>query len=242
MGSFLHRIQYINQFLSKVDEVQWSEDPERCKMLSIRLKGEAYGMRAILHYQLLRAHAGYDNAGNLLGVAYLESYLGANDDMNSGLTRLSFKETVDKIVADLNNAIEILPLDYEDVSEVPAKYKEFTSDVAVYNRTMGSHFRQLVSGRIARAYLSRVTLLAASDGFGNTSSWAEAAESAAKVLNENGGIAGISTGSYEYYSAAITEPLKEGVNPAEIIWRENTGTNNNTEKDNLPRASTATAA
>lgn len=39
---------------------------------------------------------------SLLGVAYLESYLGANDDMNASLVRLPFKECVDKITTDLN--------------------------------------------------------------------------------------------------------------------------------------------
>lgn len=227
-------IQYINQFLTKVDEVKWSEDEERCKMLAVRMKGEAYGMRGILHYQLLRAHAGYNDAGELLGVPYLESYLGANDDMNSALTRLSFSDCLAKIKEDLNNAIDILPLDYEDQSEVPAKYRQYTEDVAVYNRAMGAHFRQLVSGRIAQAYLSRVTLLAASDGFANTLSWDEAAKAAADLLKENNGVAGISNGSYEYYTATYADKLKEGVNPDEIIWRENVGDSNSTEKDNLP--------
>ncbi|MDE6023447.1 MAG: RagB/SusD family nutrient uptake outer membrane protein [Muribaculaceae bacterium] len=227
-------IQYVNQFLSKIDDVEWSSDPERCKMLAVRLRGEAYGMRAILHYQLLRAHSGYNTAGELLGVPYLESYLGANDDMNAAMTRPSFKECVDKIKADLNKAIEILPLDYEDVAEVPSKYTQYTKDVAVYNRTMGAHFRQLVSGRIAQAYLSRVTLLAASEGFGNTVSWEDAAKSAADLLKENNGIDGIKAGAYEYYVGNIADKLKEGNNPDEIIWRENVGDSNGTEKDNLP--------
>ena len=227
-------IQYINQFLSKIDEVEWSSDPERSKMLSVRMRGEAYGLRAILHYQLLKAHAGYDAAGQLLGIPYLESYLGANDDMNAAMVRPSFKDCVDKIKADLNQAIEILPLDYEDLAEVPAKYTQYTKDIAIYNRTMGAHFRQLVSGRIAQAYLSRVTLLAASDGFGNTGSWADAATAAADLLKENNGVAGVQAGTYEYYTASIADKLKEGVNPAEIIWRENVADNNGTESDNLP--------
>ncbi len=227
-------IQYINQFLTKIDDVEWSADPERCKMLSVRLRGEAYGLRAILHYQLLKAHAGYNDAGELLGVPYLESYLGANDDMNAAMTRPSFSYCVDKIKADLNQAIEILPLDYEDLAEVPEKYTQYTTDVAVYNRTMGAHFRQLVSGRIAQAYLSRLTLLAASDGFGNTVSWADAAKASADLLQENNGLDGVKNGSYEYYIAKYADSLKEGVNPDEIIWRENVADNNNTESDNLP--------
>ena len=227
-------IQYINQFLSKIDEVEWSSDPERCKMLEVRLRGEALGLRGILHYQLLRAHSGYNAAGELLGVPYLESYLGANDDMNAAMTRPSFKDCVDKIKADLNQAIEILPLDYEDLAEVPAKYLQYTKDIAIYNRTMGAHFRQLVSGRIAQAYLSRLTLLAASDGFGNTMNWTDAAKAAADLLKENNGVDGVKAGSYEYYTGTFADKLKEGVNPAEIIWRENVADNNGTEKDNLP--------
>ena len=227
-------VQYVNQFLAKVDNVDWSEDEERAKLLAIRMKGEAYGLRAILHYQLLRAHAGYDASGELLGVAYLESYLGANDNMNESLKRLPFKECVDKIMADLKRSIELLPLDYEDQASVPAKYQEYTNDVAIYNRTMGAHFRQLVSGRIAMAYLSRVTLLAASDGFANTVDWAAAANAAGDVVKENSGIAGIADGAVEYYTGVFADKLKEGINPAEIIWRKNVEDSNGNETSNFP--------
>ncbi len=229
-------IEYINQLLEKIDDVEWSADPERRAMLAQRLQGEAYGLRAILHYQILKAHAGYDAAGNLLGVPYLESYVGANDDINAVMTRPSFKECVDKIISDLNKAIEILPLDYEDAAEVPAKFQKYTKDVAIYNRTMGSFFRQLVSARIAQSYLSRVTLLAASEGYGNTLPWADAANAAAGLLKENDGVAGISKGTYEYYIGKIADNknFEEGRNPDEIIWRSNMENNNGTEKDNLP--------
>ncbi|MCF0202596.1 MAG: RagB/SusD family nutrient uptake outer membrane protein [Bacteroidaceae bacterium] len=225
-------IQYVNQFLEKMDEVKWSEDEERAAMLAVRMRGEAYGMRAILHYQLLRAHAGYDAEGNLLGVPYLEKYLGANDDFNT--PRLPFKECVDKILADLDKAIDILPMDYEDAESVPAKYTQYTKSVDIYNRTMGKNFRLLVSGRIARAYRSRLTLLAASDGFANSVTWAEAAKTAADLLKENGGVPGIAKGAVEYYAASIADKLSAGSNPAEIIWRDNVATNNSYESDNLP--------
>ena len=227
-------IQYINQFLTKIDDVEWSADPERRQMLTIRLRGEAYGLRGILHYQLLKAHSGYNAAGELLGIPYLESYLGANDDMNAAMTRLSFRECVEKIKADLNVAIETLPLDYEDVAEVPEKYQQYTQNPSTYNRAMGAHFRQLVSGRIALAYLSRLTLLAASEGFGNTVSWADAAVAAAGLLKENSGVDGVKKGAYEYYVAKFADALKDGINPDEIIWRENFVDNNSTESENLP--------
>ncbi len=227
-------IQYVNQFLSHMDGVEWSADPERNKMVSIRLEGEAYCLRAILHYQLLRAHAGYNAAGELLGVPYLESYLGVYDDMNAAMVRLSFTDCVDKIITDLNRAIELLPYDYEDVTEVPDKYKQYTENPTVYNRAMGANFRLLVTGRIAQAYLSRVTLLAASDGFGNSLGWDKAAKASAELLKENNGVAGVNAGSYKYYDPSFANDMKEGINPAEIIWRENVDDNRNTEEENFP--------
>lgn len=42
-------IQYINIFLANVDSVIWSKDASVRKMYSDRLKGEAYGLRALQH-------------------------------------------------------------------------------------------------------------------------------------------------------------------------------------------------
>ncbi len=233
-GSSYAGIQYVNQFLAKVDNVNWASDEARAKLLAARMKGEAYGLRAILHYQLLRAHVGYSEDGQLLGVPYLTEYLSANDDLN--LTRMSFKDCVDMIDKDLENAIELLPLDYEDATAVPAKYQSVTSDVGIYNRAMGKNFRLLVSGRIAQAYRSRLALLAASPAFSESGakSWADAANAAATVITGNGGVNALAGDGVEYYVASIADNLKEGQNPAEILWRENVATNNNQESDNLP--------
>ena len=49
-------IQYINQFLSIVDKVKWSPSAaSKQQMFVDRLKGEAFGLRAILYYYLLQA-------------------------------------------------------------------------------------------------------------------------------------------------------------------------------------------
>lgn len=228
-------IQYVNQFLAKADAVQWNIEPELTALLTLRMKAQACALRGILHYQLLRAHAGYDDNGTLLGVAYLKEYLGAGADMNASLARPEFSETVSEILADLKAAEEVLPLDFEDVSEVPAQYREYTTDVMTYNRAMGSNFRLLVSGRIVKAYISRVTLLAASDAFANSLPWADAANAAGALLNLNNGISGISAGTYYYYSPAVTGTLKLGSNPPEIIWRKDVeSAGNSWEKDHLP--------
>ncbi len=227
-------IQYLNQFLAKVDNVNWASDAARGKLLAMRMKGEAYGLRAILHYQILRAHAGYSEDGALLGVPYLTEYLSANDDLN--LTRLPFKDCVEMIKKDLDAAAELLPLDYEDVSTVPTKYQSISQDASVYNRAMGKSFRLLVSGRIVSAYKSRLSLLAASPAFSEASaaSWEDAAKDAAKVINDNGGLNGLSSDGVEYYAATISDNLKEGINPKEILWRENVVTDNAQESTNFP--------
>ena len=59
-------IQYINLFLSKVDDVKWAPSAaSKQQMFVDRLKGEAYGLRALLYYYLLMAHGGYADDGVL---------------------------------------------------------------------------------------------------------------------------------------------------------------------------------
>ena len=93
---------------------------------------------------------------------------------------------------------------------------------------------------IARAYRVRTALLAASPAFqdaSNPASWAEAANAAANVLNYNGGLSGLASDGVEYYSKEVVENLKEGINPKEIIWRENVSNSdaaNAQEANNFP--------
>ena len=81
-------IQNVNLFLEKVDEVHWTDDEESRKLFACRLKGEAYGLRALHTYFLLRNHAGFSNDGELLGIPLYDSYLGS--DANFNQPRASF--------------------------------------------------------------------------------------------------------------------------------------------------------
>lgn len=58
-------IQYINLFLENVDKVRWSDDAEKAQLFARRTKGEAYGLRGMFLYYLLRAHAGFGENGEL---------------------------------------------------------------------------------------------------------------------------------------------------------------------------------
>lgn len=59
--------QYINQFIDIADEVNWAADPLVADMFRDRMKGDAYGMRALYMYHLLLNHAGWAEDGQLPG-------------------------------------------------------------------------------------------------------------------------------------------------------------------------------
>src|SRR5690606_34094385 len=67
-------IQYLNLFLENVDKVKWAEDQAAAQLFNLRMRGEAYGLRALYMYFLLRNHAGFTEDGRLLGVPIITSY------------------------------------------------------------------------------------------------------------------------------------------------------------------------
>lgn len=229
-------IQYINLFLENVEKVKWAEDEETSKLFLRRTTGEAYGLRGMFYYYLLRAHAGIGANGELLGVPILTKYQTALADFNQ--PRASFQACMQQIYDDLSKAEEMLPWEYEDVTEVPANFKNITSDVGKYNNVMGEKARQLFNGLITRAYRTRTTILAASPLFqdaSNTTTWADAANAAAAVIDYKGGVSGIAADGLEYYSPTIVNSISNGVNPKEILWRENkSNQDNNQESQNFP--------
>ncbi|MDL2291798.1 RagB/SusD family nutrient uptake outer membrane protein [Bacteroides sp. OttesenSCG-928-F21] len=230
-------IQYINLFLKNVEGVKWSKDAEMNELFAQRLTGEAYGLRGMFYYYLLRAHAGFGENGELLGVPLLLEYQTVDSDLNQ--PRASFQACVEQIYKDLSEAEKRLPYEYEDASgTVPAEYQSLTTDVSKFNNVMGSKARQLFNGIISRAYRTRVALLAASPLFqdaSNTTTWADAANAAAVVLDYKGGISGLAANGVEYYSAAIVNTVSDGINPSEILWRANKSSGDNTqESQNFP--------
>jgi hypothetical protein len=231
-------IQYINLFLENADKVNWAEDTEVAALFNRRMKGEAYGMRALFMYYLLRAHAGVAENGQLLGVPILTAYQDALADFNQ--PRASFEDCVQQIYRDLDLAEEYLPLEYEDVADgaVPAKFTE-TVEAYKYNRVMGQASRQLFNGLIAKAFRAKTALLAASPAFqdaSNTTTWADAADYAAALVDHKGGVAGLASNGWTFYcNTSEISDLKEGINPPEMIWRMNlAASDNDQEAKNYP--------
>lgn len=233
----LNNIQNLNMFLENEKMVTWADDPEAAELFRCRLTGEAHGLRALFMYYLLRNHAGYTADGELMGVIKLDSYLPSAAGLNLG--RATFKECVDMILSDLDFAESHLPAEFENISpdsQVPAPFNEITTNVGVYNRVMGEYGRQMVNRTIARAIRSRVTLLAASPAFEASGvTWGEAADAAASVLDQIGGVAGLDPKGITYYcNASELDNLSEGKSTKELIWRGNTANNRDEENTNFP--------
>lgn len=228
-------IQFVNLLLSKVDDVNFSANDRVQQLFLDRLKGEAYGLRALFMYHLLRQHGGWAG-GELLGVPNLLEPETANSDFNQ--PRATFKACMQQIFDDVAAATELLPTDYRDIAseaDIPAKYREMGVTLDEYIRVCGADFNGRMNGRVARAIAAQAALLAASPAFaaGSGIDWAEAADRTAAVLDLNNGVAGIYDQGHLYYTADEVKKLTAGGN-REVLWRDNISPSNSLEKDNFP--------
>lgn len=233
-----YAIQNINLVLEHCDRITWAEDESANKMFNMHYKGECYAMRALHTFFLLQTHAGRTNDGQLMGVPLHLASENASSDFNQ--PRDSYKKCVDQILADMDVAMELLPLDFGDatsISEVPSKYVQAGTTVEAYNRAFGQHMKGRISGRIIEAVRAQLMLLSASPAFsgGSGITWEDAADNAAIVLDRIGGVAGMDpTGGTWYTNVDDISNLSAGENPAEILWRSRLSNNNTRESDNYP--------
>ena len=230
-------IQYINLFLSKVDKVKWApSSASKQQMFIDRLKGEAFGLRALLYMYLLQAHGGYADDGELYGVPLLTTPEDGSSDYNQ--PRATFAVCIQQCFADCDSAMALLPLDYADIDNnagIPAKYQALGANYSNYNLVFGNKARNLLSGRIAEAIKAQVALLAASPAFREKSgvTSAEAATLCGNVLKRIGGLEGFDpTGNVWYKNTTKLEP--SGGEMAEILWREDRHKNAEQERENFP--------
>lgn len=233
-----NKILYLNIFLNRCDNVDWAIDEVAAKFYNDREKGEAYGLRAMNLYHLLQCHAGYGDDGVLYGVQLLFDEMDGSS--NGNIARSTFEECVNQIYSDLDSAIALLPREYEDVedeSEIPSKYAYLSPTTTQYNRVFGAGFKGRMAGQIARAYKARTALLAASPAYNpsDDSKWTEAADAAADVLDYIGGVSGMDTKGWTWYTnTSEISALASGENPKEIIWRGTKSQSKSLESDNYP--------
>jgi len=229
-------IQYVNIFFTIVNDTKWAlSAASKQQMFIDRMKGEAFGLRAIFYYHLLQAHAGYADDGILYGVPLLTTPEDGSSDFNQ--PRATFADCVKQIFADCDSAIALLPADYKNIetsSEIPEKYQELGANFSGYNLVFGDKSKNLVSGKVAEAVKAQTALLAASPAYREQSgvTSAEAATLCANVLKHIDGLEGFDpTGNIWYKNTTKLNALAE---VPEILWREDYHKNASQESENFP--------
>jgi len=222
------------------DKVNWAADSLVADMFKERMKGDAYGMRALYMYHLLLNHGGWATDGRLLGIPIITEPEDLNSDFNK--PRNTFQECIERLYADVDSAIMLLPEDYgaiDDDSQVPSKYRVKGVTAGQYTRVFGDNARNRMSARIAKAVRAQAALLAASPAYseGTSVTWEDAANMMAIVLDGLGSnpINEIDPlGNQWYSSSEAIQNLLAGVNPKEILWRSNKENSSSLEEDNYP--------
>jgi len=214
-------IRHLNLFLTKVDDMVWSFTPrlsdsdnlKKDKYTKIRLKGEAYGMRAYYMSQLLQFHSGKAADGTLLGFPIITSVLTFEDDLE--LPRNTFADCVKQIFSDLDSAIILLPAVYADSAGTAA---------SMYNAASGAKFEGRMNGNAAKALKARVALLAASPAYSESGAvtWAQAATYAGDLLKNLGAL-------YPAGKTYYTETKNK-----EMIWNQAYASSRGAESNNFP--------
>ncbi len=234
-----HAIQYCNLFLENIEKVRWDYTSEALNQMHMDLyKGQAYALRALHLFYLLRAHCGMVG-GQLMGVPI---HLVSEDQYSDfNLPRNTFKECIDQIMADFDEALKYVPAQYGDVSaeNVPAKYASIGANDAEYNRAFGNMQRGKIDGNIITAVKAQVALFAASPAYQSAGAmtWEQAAKYAADYLKIRGGLsANVDPTGWKWFANKdyiknykFTDP-----DPVEIVWRGVVGDSHDMESDNYP--------
>lgn len=230
-GSF-ERVFWVNRFLEVIEtgETQWSRDTLTNTMFEMRLKGEALALRGLHHFYALQAHAGIGQSGELLGIPYYTEFI--EPDGNFNTPRLPFEASVQAIMADFDEALNLLPTDYGlSAGQVDPWYANLENfDYDKYGTVNDNFFDLRISGRIVKALKARLALFAASPSFLDSQSfYAIAATNAAEILNTIGGVAGLDSTGGEFYAS------DDNIISREMLWRGSTGGNSSTyEKRMFP--------
>ncbi|MFZ4581372.1 MAG: RagB/SusD family nutrient uptake outer membrane protein [Paludibacter sp.] len=195
----------VNKFLTYAPtmKISWSSAKDDSTYRK-RWIGEAYGMRAYHHFQLLRCYGGTGISGKVLGIPYLKEMVDLDPNVWGNIVRPDYKVTVESIAQDLDSAILKLPMDY-----------------AGDDRVLGIKNKNRFTKRIAMAVKAQLYLQAASPKFNGGSYNKQYCDSAIKysatLINSIGGLGAI-TGTFKktqfYYSDADQSNL-------DILWRTN---------------------
>lgn len=169
-----------------------------------RYYGEAFFLKAWAEWELLKTFGGPGPDGTMLGFPIVNEIL-ENEDY-AKLSRNTYQECVDQIMADLDVAIANLPLKY-------------TGSDPFSSAELGR-----ASGLAAYAVKAKVALFAASPAFNPTndiSKWELAAKYAQDLIDQNGGLVSLKTFNVS------------NENNSDHIWRLRDSRNSSTLERNL---------
>ncbi|UMB52612.1 RagB/SusD family nutrient uptake outer membrane protein [Lutibacter sp. A64] len=175
-----------------------------------RYYGEAHFLKAWAEWELLKIYGGPSADGTMLGFPIVNGTL--ENEEYATLSRNTYDECVDQIMADLDVAIENLPLIYSGSENDNPGYSDLETGRA--------------SGLAAYALKAKVALFAASPAFNpsnDNSKWVLAAEYAHEVIEQNGGLK-----SLQPFNNSRED------NPDQIWRMRNSRNNNSLEKRLYP--------
>ncbi|MDR0699680.1 MAG: RagB/SusD family nutrient uptake outer membrane protein [Tannerella sp.] len=231
-------ILYANQFLDIVEMINWKPTDKEINDLFIRrLTGEAYAIRGIMKYYLIRNHAGPGASGKLMGIPIYDKFL-ENEDFFK--PRDGFAESVQSAYNDFDKALACLPADYGNVSVVPDRFGE-VKDAYSYNYVMGDATQQRISGRHVKAFRARLALLEASPAFNlnnDVSLWEKAANMTAELLNDIDGVNGNDPMGHQFYLKTQIDngnlTANDKKDQPEMLWRRPVTSGRTWETNNFP--------
>ncbi len=224
-------ILYVNTFLEEMQDIEWYWRNEvTSKLLTDKLNGEAYALRAWYYFHLLQSHAGKGANGEMLGVPLVDKVLSPDDPSEYEIPRASFNDLVEFILADCDRAIELLPNRWIDLQ---AETPEEEAYVNYVNQAVGDRNTNRINGMVARFIKAKTLLYAASPAFSDgTYTYLMAAEAAAELMDANDGLVDVPGGDLDFYNNPDVRNAKN-THP-EVLWSTRGVDSDSWEEDNYP--------
>jgi hypothetical protein len=202
-----NNIRQVEQYIEEVHNTGLSYLPSEASaplsdIIVSRYYGEAHFLKAWAEWELLKIYGGPSADGTMLGFPIVNKIL--KNEEYASLSRNTYQECVDQIMADLDVAIDNLQLTYSGSEVTNPGYSENETGRA--------------SGLAAYALKAKVALFAASPAFNPTNDitkWQLAAEYANEVIQQNGGLKSLQS----------IDNSRE--NNPDHIWRMRNSRNNN---------------
>jgi hypothetical protein len=217
-------IFYINTFLDEMGNIDWYwKNKAISDLFAQKLKGEAYGLRAWNYFNLLQAHAGKGDNGELFGVPIVDHVLKTAKPSDYQIPRSSFKDLVKFIIDDCDRAIAVLPDRWTDSGNA-------NTDIA-----MGARNTNRINGLAVRLIKAKTLLYAASPAYSDgTYTYQMAAQAAVELMNKNKGLTNVTLANAKHLEFYNTPDVPNaGDQHPEVLWYSTRITANSWELSNF---------